>query len=41
MIKIDQNKLKVNFFYFIPGEKVITTTPISDNIKQIKVLEKK
>ena len=28
------------FFYFIPGEKVITATPIADNLKQIKVLEK-
>ncbi|GGG87993.1 hypothetical protein GCM10011416_00240 [Polaribacter pacificus] len=36
--KIGQNSMY--FFYFIPGEKVITVTPISDNIKQIKVLEK-
>ncbi|WP_299016632.1 hypothetical protein [uncultured Polaribacter sp.] len=37
--KIGQNS--AYFFYFIPGEKVITATPISDNLKQIKVLEKK
>lgn len=37
--KVGQNS--AYFFYFIPGEKVITATPISDNIKQIKVLEKK
>ncbi|PQJ78046.1 hypothetical protein [Polaribacter porphyrae] len=37
--KIGQNS--AYFFYFIPGEKVITATPITDNLKQIKVLEKK
>lgn len=37
--KIGQNS--AYFFYFIPGEKVITATPIADNLKQIKVLEKK
>jgi len=37
--KVGQNS--AYFFYFIPGEKVITATPISDNLKQIKVLEKK
>ncbi|MDV7187273.1 hypothetical protein R3X25_08280 [Lutibacter sp. TH_r2] len=37
--KIGQNS--AYFFYVIPGEKVITVTPISDNIKQIKVLKKK
>lgn len=37
--KIGQNS--AYFFYFIPGEKVITATPISDNLKQIKVLKKK
>ncbi|WP_299050620.1 hypothetical protein [uncultured Polaribacter sp.] len=37
--KVGQNS--AYFFYFIPGEKVITATPITDNLKQIKVLEKK
>ena len=37
--KVGQNS--VYFFYFIPGEKVITATPIAENLKQIKVLEKK
>ena len=37
--KVGQNS--VYFFYFIPGEKVITATPIADNLKQIKVLKKK
>ena len=36
--KIGQNS--AYFFYFIPGEEVITATPIADNIKQIKVLKK-
>ena len=36
--KIGQNS--AYFFYFIPGEQVITATPIGDNIKQIKVLKK-
>ena len=42
--KLDVRKVGQNsayFFYFIPGEKVITATPITDNLKQIKVLEKK
>ena len=42
--KLDVKKVGQNsayFFYFIPGEKVITATPIADNIKQIKVLKKK
>lgn len=42
--KLDVKKVGQNsayFFYFIPGEKVITATPIADNLKQIKVLEKK
>lgn len=41
--KLDVRKIGQNsayFFYFIPGEKVITATPIADNLKQIKVLEK-
>ncbi|WP_439132659.1 hypothetical protein [Polaribacter sp.] len=41
--KLDVRKIGQNsayFFYFIPGEKVITAAPISDNLKQIKVLEK-
>ncbi|MDP5106172.1 MAG: hypothetical protein NWQ31_08375 [Polaribacter sp.] len=37
--KVGQNS--AYFFYFIPGETVITATPISDNLKQIKVLPKK
>ena len=37
--KIGQNS--AYFFYFIPGEKVITATPITDNLKQIKLLENK
>ena len=37
--KVGQNS--AYFFYFIPGEKVITATPIADNIKQIKVIKKK
>lgn len=37
--KIGQNS--AYFFYFIPGEKVITATPITDNLKQIKKLESK
>lgn len=37
--KVGQNS--AYFFYFIPGEKEITATPISDNLKQIKVLKKK
>lgn len=36
--KIGQNS--AYFFYFIPGEKEITATPIADNLKQIKVLKK-
>ena len=42
--KLDVKKVGQNsayFFYFIPGEKVITATPITDNLKQIKVLKKK
>ena len=42
--KLDVRKVGQNsayFFYFIPGEKVITATPIADNLKQIKVLKKK
>ncbi|MGJ8744696.1 hypothetical protein [Polaribacter sp.] len=42
--KLDVRKIGQNsayFFYFIPGEKVITATPIADNLRQIKVLEKK
>ena len=42
--KLDVRKIGQNsayFFYFIPGEKVITATPITDNLKQIKVLKKK
>jgi hypothetical protein len=42
--KLDVKKVGQNsayFFYFIPGEKVITATPIADNLKQIKVLKKK
>ena len=35
--KVGQNS--AYFFYFIPGEKVITATPIADNLKQIKVLQ--
>ena len=41
--KLDVRKVGQNsayFFYFIPGEKVITATPIADNLKQIKVLKK-
>jgi hypothetical protein len=41
--KLDVRKIGQNsayFFYFIPGEKVITATPIADNLKQIKVLKK-
>ncbi len=37
--KIGQNS--AYFFYFIPGEKEITATPIADNLKQIKRLKKK
>lgn len=37
--KIGQNS--AYFFYFIPGEKEITATPITDNLKQIKRLKKK
>ena len=36
--KIGQNS--AYFFYFIPGEKVITATPIADNLKQIKPFKK-
>jgi hypothetical protein len=39
--KLDVRKVGQNsayFFYFIPGEKVITATPISDNLKQIKTI---
>ena len=42
--RLDVRKVGQNsgyFFYFIPGEKVITATPIADNLKQIKVLKKK
>jgi hypothetical protein len=42
--KLDVKKVGQNsayFFYFIPGEKVITATPIAYNLKQIKVLKKK
>lgn len=35
--KIGQNS--AYFFYFMPGEKVITATPIADNLKQIKKIE--
>lgn len=41
--RLDVHKIGQNsayFFYFIPGEKVITATPITDNLKQIKVLKK-
>jgi len=41
--KIDIRKIGQNsayFFYFIPGEKVLTATPIADNLKQIKRLPK-
>ncbi|MFC4268927.1 hypothetical protein [Polaribacter marinivivus] len=41
--KLDIRKIGQNsayFFYFIPGEKVITATPIADNLKQIKKLPK-
>ncbi len=41
--KLDVKKVGQNsayFFYFIPGEKVITATPIAENLKQIKVLKK-
>ena len=37
--KVGQNS--AYFFYFIPGEKVMTVTPIADNLKQIKILKKK
>ena len=39
--KLDIRKIGQNsayFFYFIPGEKVLTATPIADNLKQIKRL---
>ena len=36
--KVGQNS--AYFFYFIPGEKVLTATPISDNLKQIKRFKK-
>ena len=39
--KLDVRKIGQNsayFFYFIPGEKVITATPIADNLKQIKII---
>ncbi|KGL63045.1 hypothetical protein [Polaribacter sp. Hel1_85] len=42
--KLDVRKVGQNsayFFYFIPGEQVITATPIADNLKQIKVLKNK
>jgi ABC-type transport system involved in multi-copper enzyme maturation permease subunit len=42
--KLDVRKVGQNsayFFYFIPGEEVITATPIADNLKQIKVLKNK
>ena len=42
--KLDVRKVGQNsayFFYFIPNEKVITATPIAENLKQIKVLKKK
>ena len=41
--KLDIQKIGQNsayFFYFIPGEKVLTATPIADNLKQIKRLPK-
>ncbi|MFY9242151.1 MAG: hypothetical protein WAO74_03905 [Polaribacter sp.] len=41
--RLDVHKIGQNsayFFYFIPGEKVITATPIADNLKQIKLLPK-
>jgi len=41
--KLDIRKIGQNsayFFYFIPGEKVLTATPIADNLKQIKRLPK-
>ena len=41
--KLDIRKIVQNsayFFYFIPGEKVLTATPIVDNLKQIKRLPK-
>jgi hypothetical protein len=40
--KLDVKKVGQNsayFFYFIPGEKIITATPIVDNLKQIKLLK--
>ncbi|SDS16021.1 hypothetical protein SAMN05216503_2171 [Polaribacter sp. KT25b] len=37
--KVGQNS--AYFFYFIPGEEIITVTPIADNLKQIKVLKNK
>ena len=36
--KVGQNS--AYFFYFIPGEKVMTVTPIADNLKQIKIIKK-
>jgi hypothetical protein len=41
--KLDIRKIRQNsayFFYFIPREKVLTATPIADNLKQIKRLPK-
>nr|WP_298993861.1 hypothetical protein [uncultured Polaribacter sp.] len=41
--KLDIRKIGQNsayFFYFIPGERVLTATPIADNLKQIKRLPK-
>lgn len=43
-MRLDVKKVGQNsayFFYYIPGEKVITATPIFDNIKQIKVIKEK
>lgn len=39
VLKVGQNS--AYFFYFIPGEKVMTVTPIADNVKQIKRFIKK
>ena len=38
VLKIGQNS--AYFFYVIPGEKVVTITPILDNLKQIKRVKK-
>ncbi|CAM1367004.1 conserved membrane hypothetical protein [Tenacibaculum litoreum] len=36
--KVGQNS--AYFFYFVPGEKTISATPIADNLKQIKRFKK-